>query len=92
MGKLIPADKKSTFMGFYSTFTYLGISVISLMNAIIRQLDLPTHILVLILFMWAIPAYLFMMILRKSMSKIQTATEIVASVFNEEEPSINKED
>jgi MFS-type transporter involved in bile tolerance (Atg22 family) len=71
MGKLIPPDRKSTFMGFYSTFTYLGISIVSLLNAILRQLELPAHILVMILFIWAIPAYMFMLILRNSLTKPQ---------------------
>jgi MFS-type transporter involved in bile tolerance (Atg22 family) len=97
MGKIIPQDRKSTFMGFYSTFTYLGISVVSLVNAILRQLDLPTHILLLILFIWAVPAYLFMMILRRNTDKPKreedlSPLETQAEPIEEVHRSINKDE
>jgi MFS-type transporter involved in bile tolerance (Atg22 family) len=69
ISKLLPQDKKCEFMGLYSTFTYLGISIVSLLNSMLRTADLPSHILLLILFIWIIPAYLFLLILQQSTKK-----------------------
>jgi MFS-type transporter involved in bile tolerance (Atg22 family) len=69
ISKLLPPEKKCEFMGLYSTFTYLGISIVSLMYNFLRRADLPTHILILILFIWIIPAYLFLFILRSSINR-----------------------
>lgn len=69
ISKLLPPEKKCEFMGLYSTFTYLGISIVSLINSLLRTADLPSHILLLILFVWIIPAYLFLAILRQSMKR-----------------------
>ncbi|KAL9648092.1 hypothetical protein ABK040_007458 [Willaertia magna] len=69
MSKLIPLEKKCEFMGFYSAFTYLGISITSGIYALLSYAKLPSHTLLLILFIWLIPAYLLLAILRKSLNK-----------------------
>lgn len=60
MSKIIPSEKKCEFMGFYSTFTYLGISIISIVNLILRQLQLPAHSLLIVVFLFTIPSYVFL--------------------------------
>lgn len=60
MSKIIPPEKKCEFMGFYSTFTYLGISIISIVNLILRQIQLPAHSLLIVVFIFTIPSYIFL--------------------------------
>ncbi|KAG2379016.1 hypothetical protein C9374_007654 [Naegleria lovaniensis] len=69
MSKLIPVNKKCEFMGFFSTFTYLGISITSGVYALLSKFQLPSHTLLLILFIWLIPAFLFLAILKQSLDK-----------------------
>lgn len=83
ISKLLPPDKKCEFMGLYSTFTYLGISIVSLVNSLLRSADLPTHILLLILFIWLIPAYLFLAILYQTMRKTNQMKDKSETVYHD---------
>jgi MFS-type transporter involved in bile tolerance (Atg22 family) len=74
--KLIPKEKACEFMGFYSTFTYLGISIVSGLNAIIHAVNLPTQSLLLMLFFWILPAYIFLFILFVSIRKQKQASVV----------------
>lgn len=67
MGKIIPSEKKCEFMGFYSTFTYLGISLISVANAILRQLQLSPQTLLILVFVFTLPSYFFLWLLNREM-------------------------
>ena len=84
MSKLIPINKKCEFMGFYSTFTYLGISVTSGIYALLTKFKLPTQTLLLVLFIWLIPAFLFLAILKKSLDKKELLSKKQESVKQQE--------
>jgi MFS-type transporter involved in bile tolerance (Atg22 family) len=69
MGKLIPAEKKCEFMGLYSTFTYLGISMISIINALLRQLQLSPQTLIIVVFIFTLPGYFFLWLLKRELKE-----------------------
>lgn len=70
MGKLTPNNKKCEFMGFYSTFLYLGVSAISGANSIAGYIPgLPAQVLLLFVFLWMLPAYPLFFILYKSLKR-----------------------
>lgn len=89
ISKLLPPEKKCEFMGLYSTFTYLGISIVSLINSMLRSADLPTHILLLILFIWLIPAYLFLAILYQTMKKSDRLSEAKSETIDNNAGVVN---
>jgi len=66
ISKLIPKEKASEFMGYYSTFTYLGISVVSGIDTILHYFHLPYQALLIVLFVWLLPAYLFLILLHRA--------------------------
>lgn len=50
-------------MGIYSTFTYLGITVVSAINSLVIYLGAPPETILLLLFIWSLPAYIFLTLL-----------------------------
>lgn len=91
MSKLIPIEKKGEFMGFYSTFTYIGITFVSALDAILKALGAPSHIMLLLLFFWPIPGYIFMFILFVSLNR-QSKNELETTIVLEDEALESRND
>jgi MFS-type transporter involved in bile tolerance (Atg22 family) len=66
--KTIPNDKKCEFMGFFSSFTYLGISFISLLSTIMSELKMSSEYLIVITFIYTIPGYFFLYVLQRKIN------------------------
>jgi len=65
---LIPDEKKSEFMGLYSSLTYLAISGVSVINIVLGQLELGTQVLLLVVLFWSAPAFIFLLWLSRTLS------------------------
>jgi MFS-type transporter involved in bile tolerance (Atg22 family) len=72
---LVPNEKKSEFMGFYSATTYLAISGVSVINIILGKLDWGTEVLLLAVFGWSAPAYVFLYWLYKTLAAESTMAQ-----------------
>ncbi|KAJ4459685.1 putative major facilitator superfamily permease [Paratrimastix pyriformis] len=58
MAKLIPPGKECLFMGFYSTFTYIGITVVSAINGALS--NMPPQTLCVLLGFFLLPSFIFL--------------------------------
>jgi MFS-type transporter involved in bile tolerance (Atg22 family) len=73
--KLVPANKKAELMGLYSSMTYLGISIVSGLNLILRSdaikplLAKPSAVLFAAVFFWTLPSFLFFALLLRALRK-----------------------
>ncbi|KAH3745932.1 major facilitator superfamily permease [Pelomyxa schiedti] len=61
--KITPGDKRGEFSGFYSTFTYLGISIVSGVFVIMTNCDVGTQWLLPLLASFSLPSYIFFFLL-----------------------------
>ena len=59
-GGLVPVEKKSEFMGWYSSFTYLAIAGVGLFDLLLDYFQSPPEILFTIVFFWTIPSFFFL--------------------------------